>query len=329
MGFHLVTGGAGFIGSNLVASLREKGEEVAVCDVLGSGDKWKNLSKRELKDWLPPEALPAWLSSHAEGLSSILHMGAISATTETDVDKIILNNFNLSKDLFTFCTEQEVPLIYASSAATYGSGERGFQDDESPEALAQLRPLNPYGWSKLLFDRWVARRVAEGLPLPPQWAGLKFFNVYGPNEYHKGSMKSVAAKVFHEVKTDGVARLFKSYNPDYPDGGQKRDFVWVGDCVDVTLWLLAHPEVHGIFNLGSGQARTFVEFIRPIFETLGCDENIDFIEMPKALRGKYQYYTQADMSKLLAAGYDKPLTQVDEGVRLYVQNYLNTKDPYR
>ncbi len=329
MGLHLVTGGAGFIGSNLVASLQERGEEVVVCDVLGTQDKWKNLAKRELKDLVPPSALPEWLQRHGVGLSSIIHMGAISATTETDVDKIIANNFALSKELFTFCTEGEVPLVYASSAATYGSGAQGFVDDANPEALAQLRPLNPYGWSKHLFDRWVARRVAEGLPLPPQWAGLKFFNVYGPNEYHKGSMKSVACKVYHEVQTDGIARLFKSYHPDYPDGGQRRDFVWVGDCVDVCLWLLEHPGVSGLFNLGSGQARTFVEFVRPVFTALGREERIDFIEMPEALRGKYQYFTKADMGKLVAAGYDKPLTQVEEGVRLYVEGFLHAEDAYR
>lgn len=329
MGLHLVTGGAGFIGSNLVASLQEREEEVVVCDVLGTQDKWKNLAKRELKDLVPPSALPEWLQRHGVGLSSIIHMGAISATTETDVDKIIANNFALSKELFTFCTEGEVPLVYASSAATYGSGAQGFVDDANPEALAQLRPLNPYGWSKHLFDRWVARRVAEGLPLPPQWAGLKFFNVYGPNEYHKGSMKSVACKVYHEVQTDGIARLFKSYHPDYPDGGQRRDFVWVGDCVDVCLWLLEHPGVSGLFNLGSGQARTFVEFVRPVFTALGREERIDFIEMPEALRGKYQYFTKADMGKLVAAGYDKPLTQVEEGVRLYVEGFLHAEDAYR
>jgi ADP-L-glycero-D-manno-heptose 6-epimerase len=329
MGFHLVTGGAGFIGSNIVASLQEHGEGVAVCDVLGHQDKWRNLAGRELRDLFPPEALPQWLQSHGAGLSSIVHMGAISATTETDVDKIIANNFALSKDLFTYCTERNIPLIYASSAATYGNGTQGFEDDETPEALSNLKPLNPYGWSKHLFDRWVARRVTQGLPLPPQWAGLKFFNVYGPNEYHKGSMKSVVSKVFHEVQADGVARLFKSYHREYPDGGQKRDFVWVGDCVDICLWLLETPQVSGLFNLGSGVARTFVEFVQPVFETLGREEQIDFIEMPQSLRGKYQYFTQANMQKLKAAGYDKPLTQVEEGVRKYVEAYLNTDERYR
>ncbi|HHI78856.1 MAG TPA: ADP-glyceromanno-heptose 6-epimerase [Planctomycetes bacterium] len=329
MGLHLVTGGAGFIGSNLVASLQERGEEVAVCDVLGHQDKWKNLGKRELKDLFPPAALPEWLQRNADSLKSILHMGAISATTETDVDKIIENNFELSKRLFGFCTEREVPLVYASSAATYGDGTQGFMDDESPEALARLRPLNPYGWSKHLFDRWVARRVAEGLPLPPQWAGLKFFNVYGPNEYHKGSMKSVVCKVFHEVRTDGVARLFKSYNPEYPDGGQKRDFVWVGDCVEVCLWLLEHPGVSGLFNLGSGEARTFVEFVRPVFEALGVEERIDFIEMPEGLRGRYQYFTKAEMGKLKGVGYGKGMTPVEVGVREYVEGFLSAGDAYR
>jgi ADP-L-glycero-D-manno-heptose 6-epimerase len=220
-------------------------------------------------------------------------------------------------------------LIYASSAATYGDGSAGFDDEPTREALARLRPLNAYGWSKHLFDRRVLRSVEEGEAAPPQWAGLKFFNVYGPNEYHKGGMKSVIAQKLPLAVADQPVTLFRSHHPDYPDGGQRRDFVFVDDCVDVVLWLLDNPDVSGIFNLGTGTDRSFAALAKAIFAALGKEPQISFIDMPEAIRDKYQYYTRARMDRLRAAGYDRAFTSLEEGTRAYVQDHLLTSDPYR
>ncbi len=326
----LVTGGAGFIGSNLVAGLQERGEtELVVSDRLRKGGKWLNLRKRELAYVVHPERLDDWLAAHGDDVRAVFHMGAISSTTETDADLVVENNFRLSMSLWRWCAERGVPFIYASSAATYGDGSEGFSDDADPEHLATLRPLNPYGWSKHLFDRRVARIVEEGGPTPPQWAGLKFFNVYGPNEHHKGEMRSVVTKNWEVAAAGEPVKLFKSYHPEYPDGGQKRDFVYVKDCVDVMLWLLDHPEVSGLFNLGTGEARTWDDLIAALFRAFGHEPRIEYIEMPDHLRGKYQYFTEAEMAKLRAAGYDAPFRSVEEGVRDYVQSHLATDDPYR
>ena len=253
----IVTGGAGFIGSNIVAALEKAGKkDLVVVDELGSSDKWRNIAKRELCAVVSPEGMLDYMKAHADEVEAVIHMGAISATTETDADLIIRTNFTLSWHLWEFCSLYGKRFIYASSAATYGDGSMGFDDDASLEHVNALRPLNAYGWSKALFDRKVAREVKEGRPVPPQYAGLKFFNVYGPNEYHKGGQKSVVAHIFPQVKANETVKLFKSYHPDYRDGWQLRDFVWVGDCVDVVLWLLEHPEVSGLFNVGSGKARS-------------------------------------------------------------------------
>ena len=319
----LVTGGAGFIGSNLVAALEAKGAEVAVCDRLGHGDKWRNLSKRELADLFPPERLGDWLKGRK--LDGIYHMGAISTTTETDADLILSQNFSASLDLWNWCTDAKVPLVYASSAATYGDGAAGFDDNQSPEALAKLQPLNAYGWSKHLFDRRAARLAAAGHK-PPRWAGLKFFNVYGPNEYHKGSQLSVAWQIHQRVKAGEPARLFKSYEPKYPDGGQLRDFVWVGDCVDVALWAGDHSG--GIFNVGSGEARSFADLAKAVFRASNREPQITFVDMPEAMRGRYQYFTRSNPEKLRRAGYAKPFTQLEDGVGRYVRDYLIKQDPY-
>ena len=325
----LVTGGAGFIGSNLVAGLeaREVGD-IVLCDRFGADDKWRNLAKREIADLVPPEDLFAFLEAHRRDISLIFHMGAISSTTETDVDLIMRNNFRLSLALWDWCAAHDARLIYASSAATYGDGAAGFDDDSSVEALARLRPLNPYGWSKHLFDRRVARVTAGGGRRPPQWAGLKFFNVYGPNEYHKGAMKSVVAQIHPVVASGAPARLFKSHHPDYEDGGQLRDFVWVGDCVEVMLWLADNPEVSGLFNLGTGQARSFADLARAVFAALDRPAEIDYRDTPAELRDKYQYFTQAEMGRLRAAGYTRPFTALEDGVGRYVRDHLSADDPY-
>src|SRR5690606_26482036 len=246
-----VTGGAGFIGSNLVAGLEQReARDVVVCDRLGREGKWRNLAGREIADIIRPEDLMRFLDRHEAAIEAIFHMGAISATTETDADLLVENNVRPTLELWEWCTRHGRRLIYASSAATYGNGEQGFDDDPSPEALARLTPLNAYAWSKHLVDRRFARLVARGTARPPQWVGLKFFNVYGPNEGHKGPMRSVALQIYERVTAGEPARLFRSHNPAYPDGGQRRDFVWVGDCVAVMLWLLDHPETSGLFNVG-------------------------------------------------------------------------------
>ncbi|MGB0670975.1 MAG: ADP-glyceromanno-heptose 6-epimerase [Rhodospirillales bacterium] len=326
---YLVTGGAGFIGSNIAALIENRlGAPVAICDRLRDGIKWQHIAKRDLVDIVHPDALPGWLTANAGALKGIVHMGAISATTETDADKIIDNNFHLSWSLWLWCAEHGVPFIYASSAATYGGGEQGFDDDFDRAHLAKLRPLNAYGWSKHLFDRRIARHMADGGKTPPQWAGLKFFNVYGPNEGHKGGQKSVVAHLYPQVREKGAAKLFQSHRPDYEDGGQLRDFVWVGDCAEVVLWLLKNPGVSGLFNIGTGEARSFKDLALAVFAALGIEPDITFVPTPEAIRDKYQYYTQAEMGRLRAAGYDKPFTRLEDGVTRYVQGYLSADDPY-
>lgn len=326
---YVVTGGAGFIGSNIVAALEARGEqEIVISDRLRTNEKWRNLSKRELADIVPPDHLFPFLEGHKSQIKAIFHMGAISSTTETDADLIISTNFSLSLALWTWCARNQVRLIYASSAATYGDGSMGFDDDGSVQGLAKLRPLNAYGWSKLLFDRRVARLVAGGKPTPPQWAGLKFFNVYGPNEGHKGSQKSVVAQIFPQAVLGNPAHLFRSHNPEYPDGGQMRDFVWVGDCVDVMIWLLDTPQVSGIFNLGTGAARAFKDLAEAIYIALGKEPYIKYVPTPQEIRNKYQYFTEAKMARLRAAGYNRPFTPLEEGVRRYVQDYLIKPDPH-
>ena len=324
----LVTGGAGFIGSNLVASLDEAGRRVAVCDRFGCDDKWKNLQTRELAELVDPAQLDDLLLRSGATLDAIVHMGAISATTETDVDLIVETNVRLSQQLWHWCAEHNVPLIYASSAATYGDGAEGFSDDDTPEALARLRPLNAYGWSKHLFDRWVARQVALGKPAPPSWAGLKFFNVYGPNEHHKGEMRSVVTKAWPTAAAGQAVTLFRSHHEGYADGGQMRDFVYVEDCVDVMLWLLEHTEVSGIFNLGTGRAQSWLELMTALYNAVGQELRVEWVDTPVEIRDRYQYFTEADMTRLRAAGYDQAPTALEDGVGKYVRESLMASDPY-
>jgi len=323
----LVTGGAGFIGSNLAAALEARGKRVVVCDWLGKDDKWRNIAKRDLADLIAPEQLFDFLAYTGEAVEAVFHLGAISATTETDADLIIETNFRLSCALWVWCRDNGKPLIYASSAATYGDGAEGFKDDESIAGLARLRPLNAYGWSKHLFDRWVARQKDSGETMPPQVAGLKFFNVYGPNEYHKGGMRSVVEQVYPFAARREAFPLFKSYRADYTDGGQMRDFVWVGDCTNVMLWLLDNPSVSGLFNVGSGKARSFADLAKAVYTAVGIEPMIAFRDMPEALRGKYQYFTEASLDKLRQVAFKTPTTGLEDGVRLYVK-YLGAEDRY-
>lgn len=326
-----VTGGAGFIGSNIVARLAEDRDlDVVVCDRLREADlgKWRNIAKHPIGDFVAPEEMFDWLEKRWRDVEMVVHMAAVSSTTEPDADKIVHSNFTLSRDLFRWCTDRQRRLIYASSAATYGAGENGFDDDNDYEALAKLRPLNTYGWSKALFDLFAVRQAKRDYA-PPQWVGLKFFNVYGPNEEHKHSMKSVASQIWPHVRDGHSVQLFKSYRADVPDGGQKRDFVYVRDVADVTSWLMANPEVNGIFNLGSGTARSFADMANAVFKSAGREPQIEYTQMPPMIRDKYQYFTEARMDRLQAAGYAKPMTPLEEGIDDYVSRFLSQPDHYR
>ncbi|MFS0739998.1 ADP-glyceromanno-heptose 6-epimerase [Brevundimonas sp. 3P9-tot-E] len=327
----VVTGGAGFIGSNIVARLCESGAwDVVVCDRLETADlaKWKNIAKHPIADLWAPEELFDQLERHADRIEAVIHMGAISSTTEPDADLILRTNFSLSRDIWDWCAVRNVRMIYASSAATYGDGEAGFEDRDDLESLNALRPLNAYGYSKYLFDQYAVRQ-ADRDEAPPQWAGLKFFNVYGPNEGHKGGMKSVVAQIWPKVQAGETVSLFRSHNPNYPDGGQLRDFVFVDDVVGIILWLLEREDISGVFNAGSGQARSFADLARATFAAAGKAPSIAYIDMPEAIRDRYQYFTEASMDRIRALGYGGQSTPLEEGVRRYVQDFLAQPDPYR
>jgi len=324
----LVTGGAGFVGSNIVAALNDAGRaDVVVSDLLGQDGKWRNLAKRQLADFVPPSELLDWLGGRR--LEAIIHMGAISETTATDGDLVIEANFRLSLRLLDWCTATATPFIYASSAATYGDGAQGFADDQTLPALKALRPMNLYGWSKHLFDMALAERASRGEQLPPQWAGLKFFNVFGPNEYHKGTMMSVLARRFGDVKAGRVVELFKSHREGIADGEQRRDFIYVDDAVRVVMWLLSAPSVSGIFNVGTGKARSFRDLMLAAYAALGRPPNIRYVDMPPSIRDSYQYFTQADVGRLQHAGYNGGFTALEEAVGQYVKGYLDCADRYR
>jgi ADP-L-glycero-D-manno-heptose 6-epimerase len=313
----LVTGGAGFIGSNLQASLYADGIPTTVADHLGSAEKWRNLAAH-------PQA---WLAA-APNLAAIVHLGAISETTATDGDLVWASNVTLSQALWRHSAAHGIRFIYASSAATYGDGAAGFDDEFSTNALRKLRPLNLYGWSKHAFDLWVARQIETAAPAPPAWAGVKFFNVYGPNEYHKGRMISVIKVKHDEVAAGGAAKLFRAEQPGMADGDQARDFIWVGDVVAALRFLLAAPALGGLFNLGTGQARTYMDMARAVCTAASQPERIEFIDMPAPLRGKYQSFTQAPIDRLRRAGFKTPFTSLEDGVRRYITNHLAQPNPF-
>jgi len=324
----LVTGGAGFIGSNIAAALSDKGDEVIICDWLEQGEKWKNLANHVICEFVDPDDLMSWLET-TPPLDAVIHMGAISATTETNGDLILKRNFRPTRALWDWCNKNGTSFIFASSAATYGNGDQGFDDDQSEGALEGLKPLNLYGYSKHAFDKFVAHTIKNEGPTPPQWAGLKFFNVYGPNEYHKGSMKSVIAQSYPKIANDEAITLFKSHNPDYEDGGQLRDFVYVKDCVKVVLWLLENPQTSGLFNLGTGKARSFKDLALATFKAAGKSPDIQFTDTPISIRDKYQYFTEANMTKLKTAGYGGNFYSLEDGIADYVSDFLSKDDPYR
>jgi len=326
---YIITGGAGFIGSNLVAELAANGASVVVCDWLREDERWQNLVRHEVADIISPEALGDFLRANRDAIEAVVHLGAISATTETNVDLIVRQNVRSTLDLLEWCTQARKRLIYGSSAATYGDGSAGFDDAPGAAALAGLRPLNAYGWSKHLVDRRIARLREQAAAMPPQCVGLKFFNVYGPNEYHKGSMRSAIAQNYAAVARGEALRLYRSARADYADGGQMRDFIYVKDCVDVLMWLLRTPAVSGLFNVGTGQARSWLDLGHALFAALGREPRIEFIAMPAALIDKYQYFTEASMARLRAAGYSQPFRTLEDGVADYVRGYLSRSDPYR
>jgi ADP-L-glycero-D-manno-heptose 6-epimerase len=317
----LVTGGAGFIGSALVWKLNDQShDDIIVCDRLGQDEKWRNLVGLRYADYLDAdELLPRLAAEGAAALPEvglILHMGACSATTEKDAAYLMCNNFQFTRDLCRWALANGVRFVYASSAATYGDGAAGMSDAADAD-LDALRPLNMYGYSKHLFDQWAKR---EGIL--NRVVGLKFFNVFGPNEDHKGDMRSVVHKAFAQIRDTGKVQLFKSHHPDYPDGGQRRDFLYVKDCVEMTLHLARHPVAGGLFNLGSGEAHTWIELVTPIFTALGKAVDIEFVPMPEALRGKYQYFTQAEIRRLRAVGFETRLTPLANAVCEYVTRHL-------
>ncbi len=322
----VITGGAGFIGSFLHAELRARGYETVVVDWLGNASKWRNLARHPPGRIVRPEDLDDFLAEHPP-VEAVFHLGAISETTATDADLVWETNVECSARLWRWCAQRGSRLIYASSAATYGDGSAGFDDD--PAALDRLRPLNLYGWSKHAFDLRVADMLARGEPRPAQWAGLKFFNVYGPNEYHKGRMISVVKVKYDEVAAGQPARLFRADRPGMADGGQMRDFIWVGDVVDVLLWLLDTPAVNGLFNVGTGTPRSYLDLAYAVCDAAGAARAVEFIDLPDNLRGQYQSFTQARTERLRAAGYRGQFMPLEQGVARYVRDYLRADDPYR
>jgi ADP-L-glycero-D-manno-heptose 6-epimerase len=327
---YVVTGGAGFIGSNLLAMLEERGfGPLVAVDRCDSEHKTRNIAQRRLAQIVAPEQTFAFLEKHAPQVKAIFHLGAITSTTERDLAKLDEINVRLSRALWAWCARYGVPFIYASSAATYGDGSAGFDDDGTVGALARLKPLNPYGQSKHTFDLWVAHETEESAPAPPQSVGLKFFNVYGPNEFHKGSQASLVPQIYAKAARNESYPLFKSHNAAYPDGGQLRDFVFVDDCCDVMLWLLAHGGVHGLFNLGTGAARTFNDLAAAVYRATDHAPAVTFRDTPADIRGQYQYFTQARMERLRAAGYTRPFTALEDGVAATVRKYLSQSNPYR
>jgi len=324
----VITGGGGFIGSALAAALNEEGRaDLVIVDRFGSGEKWRNIAKRDFFEIVSIEGLFAWLGRFRDKVEAVFHLGANSSTFETDADAIIATNLNYTVALWRWCAEAGRPLIYASSAATYGDGSSGFDDAGGIDALKRLRPLNLYGWSKHAFDLW-ALRQAEAGHAPPRWIGLKFFNVFGPNEYHKGEMMSLVAKNHARVAAGEPIRLFKSYRPDYRDGEQLRDFVYVKDCAAVMLWLWRQGHASGIYNVGTGKPRSFLDLINAIGAASGVPPKIEYVDMPPSLRQNYQYFTAAVMTRLRQAGYNAPFTPLEDAVRDYVTAHLAQNDPY-
>jgi ADP-L-glycero-D-manno-heptose 6-epimerase len=324
----VVTGGGGFIGSALVWALNEAGHaDIVIVDRFGHDEKWRNIAKRDFFEIVTIEGLPAWLDRFGGDVDAVFHLGANASTTETDADHIIDTNLNSSIALWRWCAAHGRKFIYASSAATYGDGTEGFDDAGGYAEFKRLRPMNLYGWSKHAFDLWTMREAAKG-HAPPLWVGLKFFNVFGPNEYHKAEMMSLVAKNYAKVAAGETIRLFKSHRPGIADGEQQRDFVYVKDCVDAVLWLWRRATESGVYNIGSGTARSFRELMAATAAACGAAPKIDYIDTPPAIRSNYQYVTEARLTRLRAAGYNAPFTPLEAAVEDFVTGYLAKPDPY-
>lgn len=320
----LVTGGAGFIGSVLVRELNNQGhEDLVIVDRLRETDKWLNLRKAKYSEYIyADELFSEPYESILSNLTHIFHIGACSSTTERDMDYLMSNNVNYSQALFELATQLNIPFVYASSAATYGAGEQGYNDEH--DSIKGLKPLNPYGYSKQLFDEWALKQTQT----PPAWYGLKFFNVYGPNEYHKEEMRSLIHKAHGQINESGLVKLFKSHRDDFEDGKQLRDFIYVKDIVNVMLELKDIKTNSGIYNLGTGKARSFYDLIDNTFKAMGKKTKVEFIDMPMSIRNQYQYFTEANMEKLKKLLPDFKFTSLEDGVSDYVSNYLEKEDPY-
>ena len=316
----VVTGAAGFIGSCLIRKLNDEGfKAIVAVDKFDNGEKNKNLEGKEIKFKIERDQFFSWLDANEREVEFIFHIGARTDTTEFDYTIFEELNIGYTKRVWEACVKYHLPVVYASSAATYGGGEHGYKDSE--DIISQLKPLNPYGESKNEFDLWALAQEKK----PFYWAGLKFFNVYGPNEFHKGRMASVIFHAYDQIKKTEGMKLFRSHNPDYKDGEQMRDFVYVKDVIEVCYWLMHHRKNSGLYNLGSGKARTFLDLTRATFDGMGVKENISFVDTPEDIRDKYQYFTEADMSKLKSIGYDKEFHSLEEGVKDYVQQYLKSE----
>jgi ADP-L-glycero-D-manno-heptose 6-epimerase len=324
----VVTGGGGFIGSVLVWALNEAGHsDIVIVDRFGTDDKWRNIAKRDFFEIVTMEGEAAWLDRYGREVEAVFHLGANSSTTERDADHIIATNLNSSIAWWRWCTAHGKKLIYASSAATYGDGTQGFDDAGGYAELKKLRPMNLYGWSKHTFDLWALREAAKG-HAPPYWAGLKFFNVFGPNEYHKGNMMSLVAKNYAKVAAGETIRLFKSHRPGVADGDQRRDFVYVKDCAEAILWLWRQARECGIYNIGTGAARSFRELMEATGAACGTAPRIEYVDTPPDIRSSYQYLTEARLSHLHATGYNAPFSSLEDAVTDFVTGYLATPDLY-
>lgn len=320
MNYIVVTGAAGFIGSCMLQYLHEAGlSPLVAVDDFSKKEKFRNTERKPYLSKVNRTEFFSWLEQNASKVDFIIHLGARTDTTETRWEIFQELNLNYTKEVWTACSMYNIPLIYASSAATYGGGEFGYSDSHS--LVEKLQPLNQYGISKNEFDKWALEQVEEE-KMPPFWAGLKFFNVYGPNEYHKGRMASVIFHSFHQIMNTGEVKLFRSHRPDFQDGQQSRDFVYVKDLVKVIRFLMRTQPASGLYNLGTGKARSFYDLAAAVFDSMGKERNIEFIDTPLDIRDKYQYFTEADMSKLYRAGYEEPFYSLEEGVHDYVTNYL-------